>query len=63
MLDKETRELLSEYGRKGGLITGAQNLKKGSAYFSMLGKKSAEKRNKKKLEDAKKMIAIDNEAV
>ena len=55
-LDKETRELLSENGKKGGEITGAQNKAKGSAYFSHLGKLSAAKRNEKKLKDAHETI-------
>lgn len=46
-----------EFARKGGNET---YKKYGLNHYSIMGKKSAEKRNKKKLEALKKEVIIDN---
>ena len=58
-IDKATHDYLSKIGHKGGTIAGA---KKDRSHFVMMGKKSAEARNKKKLEAMKTKIDLTNKA-
>ena len=56
---ESTHDYLSRIGKKGGTISASRKKRE---HFVMMGKKSAEARNKKKLEEAKTTIAIDNKA-
>jgi hypothetical protein len=57
MTDEERHIKFSEAGRKGGRISGSRKQRE---HFIMMGKKSAEARNKKKLEAMRTEVNVDN---
>ena len=58
-MEESTHEYLSRIGRKGGQVSGSR---KSREHFVLMGKRSAEARNKKKLEAMKNEVTIDNKA-